>query len=127
MDIMAASRPEVLAFLNDIKAHADDDTPRLILADWLDEHGEDRGEFVRIQCRLAAADWGDPHADTLAERQRELLLRHAAAWTAPLAPYILDRHFRRGLFRVNMTAGWLVELGESVEATDEAWAWIERP
>src|SRR5207237_133371 len=28
-------RPEVLAFLQDIKANPDDETPRLILADWL--------------------------------------------------------------------------------------------
>jgi uncharacterized protein (TIGR02996 family) len=29
-----------LAFQEDISAHPDDDTPRLILADWLDEHGD---------------------------------------------------------------------------------------
>jgi uncharacterized protein (TIGR02996 family) len=32
----------------------DDDTPRLIFADWLEEHGEGaRAEFVRVQCRIA--------------------------------------------------------------------------
>jgi uncharacterized protein (TIGR02996 family) len=49
----AAPRPEVLAFLRDIKDHPDDDTPRLVLADWLEEHGDPRGEFVRVQCQLA--------------------------------------------------------------------------
>lgn len=40
--------------LADILAHPEDDTPRLILADWLDEHGEaERGEFIRVQCELA--------------------------------------------------------------------------
>ena len=34
-----------------------DDAPRLIYADWLDEHGQpERAEFVRVQCRLAALD-----------------------------------------------------------------------
>jgi uncharacterized protein (TIGR02996 family) len=33
-------RPEVLAFLEDIKEHPDDDTPRLVLADWLEDHGD---------------------------------------------------------------------------------------
>lgn len=42
------------AFLADIIDNPDDDTPRLIFADWLDEHGnEARGEFIRVQCALA--------------------------------------------------------------------------
>jgi uncharacterized protein (TIGR02996 family) len=40
------------ALLNAVIADPDDDTPRLIFADWCDEHGEpDRAEFVRVQCR----------------------------------------------------------------------------
>lgn len=32
----------------------DDDTPRLVFADWLDEHGDpERAEFIRVQCELA--------------------------------------------------------------------------
>lgn len=35
-------------FLDMIRAHPDDDGPRLVYADWLDEHGEcDRAEFIR--------------------------------------------------------------------------------
>lgn len=34
--------------------YPDDDTPRLVFADWLQENGEyDRAEFIRIQCELA--------------------------------------------------------------------------
>lgn len=42
------------AFLEDILAHPDDDTPRLIFADWLEEEGGDseRAEFIRVQCRM---------------------------------------------------------------------------
>jgi uncharacterized protein (TIGR02996 family) len=37
-----------------IAANPDDDTPRLIFADWLQENGEDdRAEFIRLQCELA--------------------------------------------------------------------------
>lgn len=36
-----------------ILAAPDDDTPRLVFADWLDEHGEpERAEFIRVQCEL---------------------------------------------------------------------------
>jgi uncharacterized protein (TIGR02996 family) len=42
------------ALLADILEYPEDDTPRLIYADWLDEHGEaDRAEFIRVQCGLA--------------------------------------------------------------------------
>lgn len=42
------------AFLRHIIAEPEDDLPRLIFADWLDEHGEAaRAEFIRVQCELA--------------------------------------------------------------------------
>jgi uncharacterized protein (TIGR02996 family) len=42
------------AFLQAICEDPDDDTPRLIYADWLDEHGQpERAEFIRVQCELA--------------------------------------------------------------------------
>src|SRR6516165_8198243 len=49
----AAVRPEIRVFLEDIKSHPEDDTPRLILADWLQENGTPdeaaRGELLRIE------------------------------------------------------------------------------
>ena len=41
------------AFLHAILAAPDDDTPRLIYADWLEERGDLRGEFIRLQVELA--------------------------------------------------------------------------
>jgi uncharacterized protein (TIGR02996 family) len=42
------------ALLAAIVAHPDEDTPRLMYADWLDESGEGaRAEFIRVQCELA--------------------------------------------------------------------------
>lgn len=42
------------AFLRAIIAAPDDDLPRLVFSDWLDERGEgDRAEFIRVQCELA--------------------------------------------------------------------------
>jgi uncharacterized protein (TIGR02996 family) len=59
-----------------IVAHADEDTPRLAYADWLDEHGDpDRAEFIRVQCRLAETPPGDPDWVDLTERQDELVAR----------------------------------------------------
>jgi uncharacterized protein (TIGR02996 family) len=74
-------------FLQDIIEHPEDDAPRLIYADWLEEHGDsDRAEFIRVQCELAAPPWrvgrvyDDPAWLRLHARERELLepggLRH---------------------------------------------------
>ena len=43
------------AFLQSIIAAPDDDAPRLVYADWLEEHGgePERAEFIRVQCELA--------------------------------------------------------------------------
>lgn len=42
------------ALLAGILARPDDDTPRLVYADWLDEHEQhERAEFIRVQCELA--------------------------------------------------------------------------
>jgi uncharacterized protein (TIGR02996 family) len=40
--------------LKAVFANPDDDLPRLVYADWLDENGQgERAEFVRVQCELA--------------------------------------------------------------------------
>src|SRR5579884_1935214 len=47
------------AFLAAINAAPRDDAPRLIYADWLDEHGDpERAEFIRIQFELEAVPAG---------------------------------------------------------------------
>lgn len=65
--------PDADALLRAIVRHPDDDTPRLVYADWLQENGRtEEGEFLRVQCRLAAAEPGDPEYAELIEREEEL-------------------------------------------------------
>jgi uncharacterized protein (TIGR02996 family) len=68
------------AFLQDILAHPDDDAPRLIYADWLEEHDNPRGEFIRVQCALARLDEEDPRRWPLERRAEELLREHEKKW-----------------------------------------------
>jgi uncharacterized protein (TIGR02996 family) len=72
------------AFLQAIREAPDDDGPRLVYADWLDEHGQaDRAEFVRVQCERARGvqgSWGE----ALLQRARELLQAHWEEWVGPL-------------------------------------------
>src|SRR5262249_54775998 len=86
--------PSDEAFLNDICAHPDDDAPRLIYADWLDEQGRsERAEFIRVQCALVAR----PEDGALRRRERELLDEHGNAWRQEAPAWARDdSEFRRG-------------------------------
>jgi uncharacterized protein (TIGR02996 family) len=87
------------AFLKEIFARPDDDAPRLVYADWLEERGDPRGEFIRVQIELARLDSGDPAGDDLRRRQRDLLRAHDQAWRAALPELPEDAcwgEFRRG-------------------------------
>jgi uncharacterized protein (TIGR02996 family) len=69
--------------LRAICENADDDTPRLIYADWLDEHGDpDRAEFIRAQCELARppARGTRTRRSWLERRVKVLWKQHGADW-----------------------------------------------
>lgn len=80
----AKPRPDVAtraAFMADIRAAPDDDSPRLIYADWLHDHGDpERAEFIRVQCELARLPADDPRRDALAFREMRLS-GHETRWT----------------------------------------------
>ncbi len=62
------------AFIEDIAEHPEDDTPRLVFADWLEDHGDEaRAEFIRVQCQLANLDEYAEERGELVKRERELL------------------------------------------------------
>jgi uncharacterized protein (TIGR02996 family) len=64
---------EEAAFLASIQASPADNTPRLVYADWLEERGDPRGEFLRIECALVA-----PSTDE--ERVTQLRARYLTLW-----------------------------------------------
>src|SRR5437588_8349072 len=85
------------AFLQDIIEHPEQDAPRLIFADWLEEQGEsDRAEFIRLQVRLARLGEEDPGRPELEDRAGDLLAEHEEEWAGPLRGLALDWRFRRG-------------------------------
>lgn len=76
------------AFLASITASPDDDLPRLVYADWLDECGEPgapaRAEFIRIQCELERCTPDDDRRMALQKRERQLLKKHSGQWLTEL-------------------------------------------
>ena len=64
--------PEADAFLDAIFDHPNDDTPRLVYADWLQEHGEEPlAEFVRARCAIALLGNHQPRPLQLREREKK--------------------------------------------------------
>jgi uncharacterized protein (TIGR02996 family) len=88
------------AFLQAIRETPDDDAPRLIYADWLEEQGgasrTARSDFIRIQCRLDELPDDDPARDRLEDEAADLLAEYEAEWTQPLHGIAEDWRFLRG-------------------------------
>ena len=88
---------EADALLRAVLATPDDDAPRLIFADWLDEHGDPaRAEFIRVQVELGRPDPDRARRYQLLTAERRLLFAYRAAWTAWLPPWAYRDIFRRG-------------------------------
>jgi uncharacterized protein (TIGR02996 family) len=69
------------AFLEAILEAPNDDGPRLVYADWLEERGDaDRAEIIRVQCGLARLRYDDDRVSDLQAREYRLLSRHFTAW-----------------------------------------------
>ncbi len=69
------------ALLRAIREMPDEDTPRLVYADYLDEEGDSaRAEFIRVQVERARIPEGDPQRAALEDREHDLLAEHECAW-----------------------------------------------
>jgi uncharacterized protein (TIGR02996 family) len=88
------------ALLRAIAEHPEEDTPRLMYADWLDENDQpDRAEFVRVQVELGRLDLNDPARRPWVVRHVQFLRDHVPGWKAelPRLPGIEWGDFNRGL------------------------------
>ncbi len=120
------ARPEVLAFLADVKENPDDPTPWLVLTDWLEENGDEtdraRAEYCRLcldrlQGRVTAADW------QRGERRRELYHQYGAGWLGPQLK-ALSPQMRKGLVHITATMAQLDDAPPVHGRDDERWAWL---
>jgi uncharacterized protein (TIGR02996 family) len=96
------AHPEEEAFLAAIVEAPDDPTPRLVYADWLEEHGRtdaDRGraEFIREQLRLDREGGASTVYAEGSQRLRDLRHAHARVWEKGLPAWAARRGgYRRG-------------------------------
>jgi uncharacterized protein (TIGR02996 family) len=84
------------AFLRAIRDRPDDDLPRLVYADFLDECGEHaRAEFIRLGCERTRLGPYEAAWQKLANRELALLAENQAEWESEFAPASVVR-FDRG-------------------------------
>ncbi|MBS0265877.1 MAG: TIGR02996 domain-containing protein [Planctomycetes bacterium] len=86
---------DLWALIQAVKDNPNDDTPRLALADWLEEYGQDdseraRGKLIHVQCRLSRLASDDPARPTAQALEKQLLQDHRAAWQKGLPPLRTD-------------------------------------
>jgi uncharacterized protein (TIGR02996 family) len=125
------------ALLAAITAHPDDDTPRLVYADWLQEHGHpERAEFIRAQCRYFRASATQSDYTELRDRCFDARAR-AAVWlesrvlkVPPGFAYsegsYPDEHLLRRGFFYRLRGDWLPASGRAPdEIVDRVCAGLE--
>lgn len=115
--------PDGQALLNAVIQNPDDDTPRLVFADWLEEHGDpDRAAFTRLQCQAARLPEGE-EKERVAAAADGLLERHRPAWLADLGHGFTNPVFDRGFVAgVMMTVEeFLAHAGRLLDRTPLDW------
>jgi len=119
--------PEREAFLRTIGERPDDDGPRLVFADWLEEQGDPLGEFIRSQCERLHLPTPEARRG-LARREDELLQAHQREWrhSLPKIEAVQWGPFRRGFvynLRVDTADRFLAHAATIFAAApiDEVW------
>ena len=125
------------ALLAAVLAAPDDDLPRLVYADWLDEHARflpdhadrataaDRAAFIRLQIEAARAEPYSPAWRAATAAADQLLAERDPWWRLHLPPSVTAVGFARGFVeRVTLEPAAFVRRGEELFATDpirEVW------
>ncbi|MBP3959605.1 TIGR02996 domain-containing protein [Gemmata sp. G18] len=121
---MSTARPELLALLDAVKDHPDDDTPRLVLADWLDEQENSldaaRANFIRRDIGRAPELLVRSRTLTEAEEAERLF----PLWLGPVAALGSGR-FERGLPVLSISGPRLLKPDVPALLASEEFAFVQ--
>jgi len=103
------------ALLRAVLTAPDDDAPRLVYADWLDEHGDPaRAAFIRTQIEIGCRPSSHARLVQLKQAESTLLRANREAWTAWVPGWAEARAFHRGFLE-----GIRAEAGDFIAGADE--------
>lgn len=110
------------ALLEEILARPEDDVPRLVYADWLDEHGgpadQARAEFIRLQIALASLPPAAEQRPLLEAQERRLRKRFERQWLGPLREQVQAWGFTRGFVaHLAIDAACLLTMHDTIART----------
>jgi uncharacterized protein (TIGR02996 family) len=101
------------AFLKALQERPDDEVTRLVYADWLQERGDPRGEFLRLQCSLAGLTPKDESHARHRARLQELARDIDPGWLALVGTPGIE-NCRRVEFEFECPLKW-----EKLQPTDD--------
>ncbi len=106
--------------LETVRAVPEEDLPRLVFADWLEEHDQpQRAELIRVQCRLVSPGTDLETRRQLQQRERQLLDRYATEWLGlDLSQRSRAWRYIRGFPEVVVSADRLPQLAQAI---GQAW------
>jgi uncharacterized protein (TIGR02996 family) len=115
------------ALLRTIRDTPDDDTARLVYADFVEEEGDAaRGEFIRVQIALACTQEGDPLRSVLEDREHELLAENEHRWIGAdcNSDGLVTWRFERGFIsELSATPSFMLNEGADVCAAHPVRMW----
>jgi len=124
-DALQPPRPDLHNLLLAARDNPEDAAARLVLADWLEEHGDEadraRAELIRLQSVLE----GEGGTRELYDRQEKLIASYRGVWLGPLQEHFEYCRFSRGLVSVQVKPAVLARLEEHPLTRSEAWQWVE--
>ncbi len=118
-------RDQLAVFLRDVKDHLEDNTPRFVLADWLQDQGDPRGELLAVNLLRDGLAEDDPGYKQLHQRERSLLRQHIFDWLGGLIDVVSDWRFRRGFLHLEARADRLFANPVETLASPEVLLWVE--
>ena len=105
-----------------VYAAPDDDAPRAVLADALQDAGDPRGELIALQLREHAGD----ATSEMRERARALVRKHGKTWLGELRPITYRAELRRGfLYELELAGKWSTKKWDVI-AHDPALGTVEK-
>jgi uncharacterized protein (TIGR02996 family) len=107
--------------------HPEDDAPRVVYGDWLQERGDPRGELIAVQQQLRGASGSS--ATSLRRRENALLAEHSSIWYGTLDEILYERTYsQRAPLRMEWRLGFFdeIEVRHSEDGTTHS-PWSKEP